>query len=123
MVLVMADPFKKRSVHIALVIDGDRSGLAVLLGSSAPDAVLVLGQARDMGIALGLDLLLRFAAGEAVGAGNRGGGIVLMDAFDRLVLRTFFGRVRRGVLGESKRRRQQQCRGSEHDTHDGNSLI
>src|SRR5437660_9198817 len=99
------NPSEARSVDVALVVDADRGRGAVLLCGSAPNAVLVLGQGGDMGIALGLDLLLRLHAGEAVGALDRDGGIVLVHAFYRRILRPGLSRI--GALGKSGRSGRQ----------------
>src|ERR1700716_1584397 len=62
---------------VALVIDGDFAGLAVLLGDAPPHAVVVLLQRADVGGAVGHGAILGLAFGEAIGALQRRAGIGL----------------------------------------------
>lgn len=73
-------------VDVALVIDADRTGLAILRRSSAPNSGLVLPELGDMGITLRLDLLNCFGSGKAIGSRHRRSRIIIVPTFHSGIL-------------------------------------
>jgi hypothetical protein len=57
---------------VALVIERNGNGLAILCSLAAPDTVVVFGKSRHTGVAGILDPVLGLRFSEAVRPGNRG---------------------------------------------------
>src|SRR3954465_6463805 len=87
MVVVMFYPPLLGGVHVPLEIDAHVRLGPGLVGLAAPDAVVVLLQAGNIGIARALDLRLRLSLGEAVAACDGCVGVVVIRAVDGVVAR------------------------------------
>src|ERR1700741_3199477 len=71
---------------VALKIQADIDRFSVPHSGSAPDALIVLFQATNIGVALRLDAGLGLTFGEAVRAGDRRTGIISVLAVDGFVV-------------------------------------
>jgi len=99
-------------VHVALEVDADVGFGAGLVGLAAPDALVVLLKARDVGVAGVLDQRLRLSLGEAVAARDRLVRVVLVRAVDGVVSRPALRRLRLGARGHRGKQQQGCCQQS-----------
>lgn len=77
---------------VALEIQAHINGLPAFHGFATPDALIVLLQITDIGVATRFDAGLGLAFSKAVGAGHWCSRIVALAAVDRVVVWTIVGR-------------------------------